>query len=236
MQDRYAGDVGDFSKFALMRTLQSLSDQPLGLIWYKHPDESHTNDGKHIDYVRDHRWTACDSELVNLMNGVILRGDRKIAALEALPLFSNGARYVDSLVPKVALARAAWFADVKQRVKPCEVVFVDPDNGIRLRGHAKTSAKHIHQDEFEALANGCDVLVSYHHFDRSCSHPDQMRRLVADLQSDLPHHKIEVLRYRRISPRAYVCAVRKLKAESFDQALATITSHPWNFHFERFVG
>ena len=37
MQDRYAGDVGDYVKFALLRHFAT--DHRLGVAWYLYPDE-----------------------------------------------------------------------------------------------------------------------------------------------------------------------------------------------------
>ena len=53
MQDRYAGDVGDFGKFGLLRTLCELNapQLKLGIVWYLVPEESHNEDGKHTKYL-----------------------------------------------------------------------------------------------------------------------------------------------------------------------------------------
>jgi len=63
MQDRYAGDVGDFGKFALLRYLFSNANYKIGVIWYRFPDESHNNDGGQIDYVNKSSFLDCDKYL-----------------------------------------------------------------------------------------------------------------------------------------------------------------------------
>jgi hypothetical protein len=53
MQYRYAGDLGDFLKFGLLRWLAP-PDSPwprLGVIWYRTADEVHNADGKHVAYL-----------------------------------------------------------------------------------------------------------------------------------------------------------------------------------------
>lgn len=50
MQDRYAGDIGDFGKFSLLRNLFKNEQYKIGTIWYRYPDESHNDDGRHVDY------------------------------------------------------------------------------------------------------------------------------------------------------------------------------------------
>ena len=49
MQGRYAGDIGDYVKFSLLRAIADPGD--LGVIWYLYPDERHNNDGRHIEYL-----------------------------------------------------------------------------------------------------------------------------------------------------------------------------------------
>jgi hypothetical protein len=46
MQDRYAGDIGDFVKLAILRALAP--GWHLGVAWWLYPDESHNGDGRHI--------------------------------------------------------------------------------------------------------------------------------------------------------------------------------------------
>ena len=51
MQDKYAGDVGDFGKFALLRAL--CDGRQLGICWYRTDSVLETtNDGKHLDYLQ----------------------------------------------------------------------------------------------------------------------------------------------------------------------------------------
>ena len=45
MQNRYSGDIGDYSKFVLLRKLFAADSHRIGLVCYLYPDESHTNDG-----------------------------------------------------------------------------------------------------------------------------------------------------------------------------------------------
>lgn len=51
MQNRYTGDIGDFSKLGLLRTLHS-AGLSIGLNWYLTPDETHNSDGRHVGYLR----------------------------------------------------------------------------------------------------------------------------------------------------------------------------------------
>jgi hypothetical protein len=48
VQDRYAGDIGDFGKFALLKGLQKAIGGTLGVVWYRVVDEA---DGKYVGYL-----------------------------------------------------------------------------------------------------------------------------------------------------------------------------------------
>jgi hypothetical protein len=55
VQDRYAGDLGDYLKFGLLRwlvPLDSLASLRLGVVWYRTLDEAHNADGRHIAYLQ----------------------------------------------------------------------------------------------------------------------------------------------------------------------------------------
>ena len=54
MQDRYAGDLGDFLKFGLLRWLAppgGPASPQLGVVWYLTANEKHNGDGKYITYL-----------------------------------------------------------------------------------------------------------------------------------------------------------------------------------------
>ncbi len=57
MQDRYVGDVGDFGKYGLLRSLCRGDEHGaalrLGVLWYRFDGDDSTaaNDGRHTDYL-----------------------------------------------------------------------------------------------------------------------------------------------------------------------------------------
>ena len=77
MQDRYAGDIGDFMKLGLIRALVA-GDPPrrLGVNWYLCADESHNADGKHIGYL---------DPIGNLRTDVMDECSLQSAVIAALP-------------------------------------------------------------------------------------------------------------------------------------------------------
>jgi hypothetical protein len=237
MQDRYAGDVGDFSKFALTRQLRRAIGGPIGIIWYRYPDESHTNDGRHIAYVHRHEWAACDPELVNLLRPIACSHARTIRALECAKVLPPDTRYFDECIHPQGQAnwnRRDWFSRAKAAVAGCKLVVVDPDNGIAGPNHAPHSrkgGKHITHDEIRELTSRHECLVIYHHFDRSKSHPDQIQEKLDLLRNLAPNREPFALRYRPYSPRAYFLLVNPTSVAPVQALVKTMDEHPWNFHF-----
>lgn len=92
MQDRYAGDVGDFGKFKLLRHLFNDANYKIGVIWYHFPDEPYNNDGGYTDYVDRESFQDCDNDLCEKLR-TVLNGERTIASLENGEILPNNTVY-----------------------------------------------------------------------------------------------------------------------------------------------
>ena len=80
MQDRYAGDIGDYVKIALLRHLAT--DLKLGVAWYLHPDEGHNEDGKHTSFLADAgKWRHPDPSLFDALK-MIVADERSVGAIQ----------------------------------------------------------------------------------------------------------------------------------------------------------
>jgi hypothetical protein len=89
VQDRYAGDIGDFGKFALLKGLQKAIGGTLGVVWYRVVDEQHNNDGKYVGYLDQNKFKSLDDALLGGLTKVAKGRPRSIAALEsAVPILS----------------------------------------------------------------------------------------------------------------------------------------------------
>ena len=176
MQNRYAGDVGDFIKLGLLRHLAA-GDLSFGVNWYLTPDETHNADGKHVAYVepgnRQHaRLKACDPDLMQCLSGVVA-GSRSVRALEdsgALPF--GTLTFVEVLDRSVS--RRAWHERALAGLAGTDSVFVDPDNGLATAS-GRPTIKHVLAEELADYAARGQSLVVYHHADRSAKAKDQAK-------------------------------------------------------------
>lgn len=169
LQNRYAADIGDYVKLALLRHLAV--GRQLGIAWYLYPDEGHNGDGKHIKYLSDpERWRDLDPFLFDALQAVANEG-RSVAALQASGAISAAAAFSIPIVEGTlskgrSLARAAWFAQNLEALATCDLVFADPDNGIiddsEHRRKQPSFGKQMPLSEVLSLAAGRPAVI-YHH-------------------------------------------------------------------------
>lgn len=152
MQDRYAGDIGDFEKFGLLRYVEN-EGLSVGVNWYLikpiNEIESNKNDGKHE--IKD-KFKKCDIELFNKLKNVF-SGKRNVKNIEIKKLLKTDIYYsklinIDD--------RDAWHDEALNTLSNCDVVFLDPDN--RLKGiDIKPFSISFHRGtvrDYIVLANG----------------------------------------------------------------------------------
>lgn len=177
MQDRYAGDVGDFVKLGLLRAISP--GRKLGVAWYRYPDEAHNGDGRHVDYLQDRsgKLAQLDPNLFDHLNGVV-RTEKSIRSL--LPVLGDAKSSDEALdIKKLPVAerrmwRAGWFDRVLDDLHDCDLVFADPDNGLtddddRRKGRA-TFGKQIPLSEALQLSEGRSAVIYHHNTRRAGGH------------------------------------------------------------------
>ena len=101
MQDRYAGDIGDFGKLGLLRELSR--EYTVGINWYNPGELDFERDEKGRFRQEDGRYRdlsgvrECDPELAKAL--AALKKERSIEKLQKLGLIEN-AVYFGDIVPK----------------------------------------------------------------------------------------------------------------------------------------
>jgi tRNA (guanine37-N1)-methyltransferase len=206
MQHRYTGDIGDFFKLAILR-IASRSGR-LGVFWWLHPDELHNGDGRHIQYLEQpDRWRELDPVLFDQLGAIVHAQTRHVSALENDGLVPNSKYFADPIPvgPGRRDARLHWFAGQLRHASECDVVFVDPDNGIDLREDAdqRASAKHVTVRELSLLAAGGASVIAYHHQTRRAGgHLEEIRWIMTELRKS-GFRSVSALRAGRVSPRAF---------------------------------
>ena len=215
LQDQYVGDIGDYAKYGLLRALLAGSEAKLGVNWHLHPDEERKRDGRFVEYLdkRD-EWSRHDCELFNVLAAIVREDRRGVGAIEAPGVLRNAVFAGHEMnnykcVSKVERRkfREDWLSEVKVKLKDCDIVFADPDNGLYDASEPDwsddTMWKRILLSEAKSLAedgNGCSrTLIIYHHNTRrKGGHAKEVGFWKAKLGADTL-----AVRWRGRSPRTF---------------------------------
>lgn len=192
MQDRYAGDIGDFVKFALLRAL--VPGKRLGIAWYLYPDEGHNSDGKHVAYLDDPgRWRHLDPELFDALNEVVRteRSVRRIEEAGIVDAIHYSAPIMTSTIPIRSRCeeRTRWFEDALIRLNDCDLVFADPDNGLvddaPHRRRQPVFGKQMPINEAQRLASSRCAVIYHHNTRRPGGHDREVEFWLQQLRPAL---------------------------------------------------
>jgi hypothetical protein len=242
VQDRYAGDVGDFMKLGLLRHLAASpgtggTGLTIGLNWYLVPDEANNADGKHIAYLqpsnRQHATlAACDPELIRCLTRVV-EDKRSVRALEMCGALPGGPpSHSEMLDPTWSSAgRRAWHRRALDALGSADVVFTDPDNGLRALVRTPRLHKYALVGELADYARRQQSLVVYHHADRSASAETQARRRLEELARGVDQVPVGAVIARRGSCRFFLVTATDPHVELLSAALTTFATR-WAPHAE----
>jgi hypothetical protein len=232
VQDRYAGDVGDYLKLGLLRWLTSSgadSGPRLGVVWYRTVDEVHNADGKHIAYLSDDHPSArslrpLDPDLYDRLAEVVETGRRSTSALADAGVLAADTVYFDEVLdlqrqPITARAartalRTSWLDRALTATSECDLIFADPDNGVRsilhpVGFHTNRSLKYAYLNELASFADRGQSLVVYHHADRSGRVEQQAQLRLTDLARETAVEPIAAVRASRGTTRLFLVAAAK---------------------------
>ena len=208
MQDRYAGDIGDYGKLGLLRKMSEKFS--IGINWYNPGEldfERDKNgkfkqeDGKYRDFKSVKEF---DDKLASALE--TLKGNHSIEMLEKLDLVNN-AVYQNKLVPRENAKRDKWHRAALKKLGECDIVFLDPDNGL-LCNSVKTgsplSVKYTYYSEVKDYLSQNKAVIIYNH--RSRKKEDLYFSEIIEklcVETGAERDLIQVVTLRRFSVRDY---------------------------------
>jgi hypothetical protein len=221
VRHNFVNDIGDYAKYALLRALCA-SAQPairLGVIWYLTEHVERNNDGRKRSHLLTAGWDDLDPELLvtlrRIENSVQGQDQLNLSLIEAAGVLPPNTSYFSEPIPRAAgtarqrvSERAAWFERAREAVAHCDLVFVDPDNGLEVRSvpvNSPQSGKYTMVAEISALLNSGAGVVLYQHGSRT-PWPVQRERVCAQLAAGTEHKlAIRSLRFGAFGARAFFC-------------------------------
>lgn len=249
MQNRYVGDIGDFAKYALLRSIVRCSPQALRLavIWYLYPDEHHNSDGRHISYLNSQHFRDLDPDLHKAMSRLVREDKRAVVEVRKSAILPRSARFFEEFIARKTASRESssqrkalrmeWFDRAQTAVVGADIVFLDPDNGIEVQSVPKGGAKagkYVYWDEIQSLWSNGHSLLIYHHLNRVMKANMQTKLLWECFVTRLGQPALLVpLFFRRGSCRYFWIVGQAAHASMLQFGIAEILQSDWRNHFER---
>jgi hypothetical protein len=247
VQDRYVGDVGDFAKYALLRSLVGRSTRlriRLGIVWCLFPNETHNNDGRHISYLHKAEFKALDDPLLEALDAIIASGNGSLSALSSSRIFQDDTVFYEAVTAASSASlwrndrlqhRAGWLDRALSVTSECNLVFFDPDNGLEVSSvpkHHRNAGKYIYWDDLAPFWRRGQALLVYHHLNRTKPAARQVSDLRDQFKTQLKGASALPLVFRRGSCRVFWLVYRSSAtgAELERRARAFLTS-AWSLHF-----
>jgi hypothetical protein len=185
MQNRYACDVGDMGKFALLKALIG-ADLQLGVVWYLNPDEEANADAAFVDYPE---LRACDEQLYDSLHSVCEQGKRSVAAIEQVGILPANTRFFSApftfqdLPPANTTGRLRhrerWLSAAVDAVSGADLIFLDPDSGFAPDSSfrvATGSQRYVFAEEVAQFIGRGQSVVVHHHQARNENLEFQLQR------------------------------------------------------------
>lgn len=251
MQDRFVGDVGDFGKFGLLRTLCGAEPaMSIGVLWFVVSASERNQHGiltYYLEPKHERQFRPCDPELYDALKRIVTEQKRTLGAVEASGILPSATIFHrDELgfgdIPLWDYARRMefrrqWFASAASLVNQQDIVFLDPDVGIAPQslGHSGEKAKkYVLLDEIQRLVSGDASIVVYQQLgDRRTDSEKQVESWAAALLRLAPTRRhVWSITFTRGTRRAFLIT----PAERHEPILATrlerLRTAPWSEHFE----
>lgn len=260
MQDRYTGDQGDFGTYGLLRALCAPAGDAsppltLGVVWYLFPHVEDNRDGKHVAYLtasahNHRRFKSCDPSLYDGLKAIVDSGRRNVARIREDGILPAGTSFFEeeltfgdlpAVGPAARLARQrhrdGWTARACDAMTGCDVVFLDPDNGIEVRSAPRLGnrgPKYAFFDDLGPYAARGQSLIVYQHLGRRASTRAQVDAALARLTERLDGCDPFALVYHRGTARAFLVIPAKRHARILRARANRLLRSAWSRHFERF--
>lgn len=241
MNDCFVADVGDFGKYGLLRALcapNPPNGQPalsLGVVWYRTPSQGNAPCiGNTFKVTRQYlipsphnvdRFAACDPGLYAILQN-INKGVLSLEAVRKEAILPQGTVFVEDIV--TAPRRATYLGIAFTAVSPCNVVFLDPDNGIMDASVnlSNRSVEHCYLDEIQQLVRLGKSLVVYHHFDHT-DRNNTLRKWLDNLRELDKGRSPFALSWHRVQARDFLVLPSPQHDALLRQRAKTMLQGPW---------
>lgn len=248
MQDKFVGDVGDFGKYGLLRALTSPPqpdgerDLSLGMVWYLVPDNQHSGAGKYITYLDNPGlFRPCDPRLFDALKDIVDGKRRRVSSIRDSQIFLPRTVFYEARLTFEGIPignrlahRKEWVRSAVAAAAGCDLVFVDPDNGLEVRTppHHKHGLKYVFFDEVSPYIHRDQTLIIYQHMNHRKPVNDQISERITEITRRLQAPVLCTLVFRRWNLRAFFVIPNRRDRELLSRRVDGFLSGAWDEHFQ----
>ena len=238
MKNQYTCDIGDYGKLGLLRQLLAIGFR-IGVNWYLTPDETDVNnDGKFISYLKNKAFRSCDPQLWEALGALVDAGKRNVQCLqkkEILPasfydacMNFSGQTYLERKDE-----RWCWHQKALEALHGCDIIFVDPDNGLMVPSAecGRKSTKYVLPEELHDYYVSGSSVIYYQHKARckDSIYSDHNAELLAS--GNFINAKGFGLKFSTTSQRYYFFLAHPRHEAKIRQAIGSMLKTDWANHF-----
>jgi hypothetical protein len=193
MKNQYFGDINDYKKYGLLRSIVDATSFKVLVAWMLTPDDGGP-DGRFTDYLnKPGAYRSHDPVLFDSLQRLLRSNEgRSVGLIEATDLIPK-TTYYSEITPDVASQRAAWSKSLLNNLADADMVFFDPDNGMEVKSKPygrKSSSKYLYWHEVqESWSKGTSLLI-YQHFIRE-DRQKFVQRMLEALSEATPGSSVE---------------------------------------------
>jgi len=232
MKNQYVADAGDFGKYGLLRYLAGQGIK-IAVNWYLTLNDG-TKDGKHVSYLQDSAQRRKDPELFDCLESIISSGTRSVEAIENAGLIKDACYYSDILDMSEALTvsdrqevRKKWHAKSLDACRSAELVFLDPDNGVKedTSKGLKSAVKYAFTSEIADYYNRGQNVMYY------CSKARRSEKAWDEYKHIMPAHladaRLIALTYSGGTQRSYIFVLHEDSFMKYTEIVEDFLESPW---------
>lgn len=233
MKDQYFGDIGDYGKYGLLRFIAS-HDMTIAVNWYLTPYEPFSNDGNMRGYLERDSDRKYDPELFDIIKGLCAQGQRSVRRFEDTGAISK-AIYYSKPMPSMEendrtdrlVSRKRWHEEARNACSKAELVFLDPDIGLRdgKPSTARDAEKYVYASEICDYYDAGQDVVYYCHRGRRKEELWKKARLV--MKTHRPDAALFCLTYHRGTQRSFIFVVHPERAEQYRKMIDGFLETAW---------
>ena len=212
MKNQYVGDIGDYGKYALLRSFIKANVR-VGVNWYLTESDTST-DGKITGYLKKGEMRQFYPPLFDTLTGIAFHLDKSVADIRNSGILGDTVFFDEEMLftgkpLERESQRKVWFDRSKDALSLPELIFMDPDNGLLVSGKTtrRGAEKYVLPEEVESYFRMGKNVVYYCHKGRR---KEEAWKDYKDFMFNrIPEAKSIILTYHKGTQRSYVFLVHE---------------------------